>query len=80
VRGASGGAATAIERITGRIREIDGVAASIAAAVEEQGTATQEIVRNVGQAASGTHDVTSKIAGVAGAAEQTGRAANQVLT
>ena len=79
VQGASGEAASAIERITGRIREIDGVAASIAAAVEQQGTATQEIVRNVGQAAAGTHDVTSNITGVAGAAEQTGRAAGRVL-
>lgn len=41
--------------------------------------ATQEIVRNVGQAAQGTGEVTSNIMGVAGAAEETGRAANQVL-
>ena len=43
----------------------DGVAASVAAAVEEQGAATQEIVRNVAQAAAGTGAVTSNIAGVA---------------
>ncbi|MCJ2087825.1 methyl-accepting chemotaxis protein [Methylobacterium sp. E-005] len=80
VQGATGQAVSAIERIAGRIREINGVAASIAAAVEEQAAATQEIVRNVGQAAAGTGEVTSTIAGVAGAAEKTGIAADQVLT
>ncbi|MCJ2137828.1 methyl-accepting chemotaxis protein, partial [Methylobacterium sp. J-026] len=64
---------------TGRIREISGVATSIAAGVEEQGAATQEIVRNVGQAAQGTGEVTSNIAGVASASEETGAAASQVL-
>ncbi|MEL6061097.1 MULTISPECIES: cache domain-containing protein [unclassified Methylobacterium] len=72
-------AVTAIACITGRIREISDVATSIAAAVEEQGAATQEIVRNVSQAASGTGAVTGNIAGVAGAAEETGAAAGAVL-
>ncbi|KQP73746.1 hypothetical protein ASF41_17855 [Methylobacterium sp. Leaf111] len=47
--------------------------------MEEQGAATQEIVRNVAQAAMGTGAVTANIAGVAGAAEETGAAAAQVL-
>ena len=47
--------------------------------MEEQGAATQEIVRNVSHAAIGTGAVTSNIAGVASAAEQTGSAASQVL-
>ena len=47
--------------------------------MEEQGAATQEIVRNVSQAAMGTSEVTSNISGVAGAAEETGAAASQVL-
>ncbi len=55
------------------------MATSIAAAVEEQGAATQEIVRNVSQAAMGTGEVTTNIAGVASAAEETGAAASQVL-
>lgn len=70
---------SAIQGISARIREIAGVSAGIAAAVEEQGAATQEIVRNVNQAAVGTGAVTSTIAGVAGAAESTGAAAGQVL-
>ena len=62
-----------------RIRDINDVAGAVAAAVEQQGAATQEIVRNVGQAATGTDAVTTNITGVAGAAEQTGTAAHQVL-
>ncbi|MCJ2119265.1 methyl-accepting chemotaxis protein [Methylobacterium sp. J-001] len=79
VQASTSQAVTAIGGITGRIREISGVATSIAAGVEEQGAATQEIVRNVSQAAMGTGEVTSNISGVASAAEETGAAASQVL-
>ncbi|KQO77320.1 chemotaxis protein [Methylobacterium sp. Leaf90] len=79
IQGATGQAVAAIDSISGRIREISGVATGIAAAVEEQGAATQEIVRNVAQAAGGTESVTRTIASVAGAAEETGAAAAQVL-
>ena len=70
----------AIRTISDRIGEISQVTTSIAAAVEEQGAATQEIVRNVAQAACGTSEVTQNITGVAHAAEQTGGATAQVLT
>ena len=79
VQASTGQAVASISGITGRIREISGVATSIAAGVEEQGAATQEIVRNVSQAAMGTGEVTSNIAGVAQASEETGAAASQVL-
>ena len=48
----------------------------IAAAI----AATEEIVRNVQQAASGTQDVTTNIAGVSEGASSTGVAATQVLS
>jgi methyl-accepting chemotaxis protein len=79
VQGVTDRAVLAIDGIAGRIKEINGMATSIAAAVEEQGAATQEIVRNVAQAASGTTEVTSNMAGVAQASEETGAAASQVL-
>ncbi|MCJ2024773.1 methyl-accepting chemotaxis protein [Methylobacterium sp. J-067] len=79
IQTSTGHAVSSIGGITGRIREISGVATSIAAAVEEQGAATQEIVRNVSQASAGTAEVTSNISGVADAAEETGAAASQVL-
>jgi methyl-accepting chemotaxis protein len=80
IQGVTGQAVSAIGSISTRIREINGVAASIAAAVEEQGAATQEIVRNVAQASTGTSEVTSNIASVAQASEETGAAASQVLS
>ncbi|WP_272913262.1 methyl-accepting chemotaxis protein [Methylobacterium sp. SyP6R] len=79
IQGKTGDAVSAIEAITGRIAEISRVSVGIAAAVEEQGAATQEIVRNVAEAADGTNQVTHTITAVAGAAEETGAAATQVL-
>ncbi len=79
IQASTGQAVGAIGAITARISEISTVATSIAAAVEEQGAATQEIVRNVSEAASGTGEVTTTIAGVARAADETGAAASQVL-
>jgi len=80
IQASTGQAVAAIGGITTRIREISEVASSIAAAVEEQGAATQEIVRNVSEAASGTTAVTRTMGGVAAAAEETGAAATQVLS
>ncbi len=80
VQGVTAQAVTAIGGITERIREIDSVATSLAAAVEQQGAATQEIVRNVAQASVGTNEVTGNIVGVAQASEETGAAAGQVLS
>ncbi|CAO4150182.1 methyl-accepting chemotaxis protein [Methylorubrum aminovorans] len=80
IQDVTGQAVAAIGSITKRIREINGVASSIAAAVEEQGAATQEIVRNVAQASAGTSEVTNNIAAVAQASEGTGAAASQVLS
>ena len=61
------------------IGEISQIAAAVAAAVEEQGSATQEIARNVQQAAIGTQEVTSNITGVSQGANSTGSAAGEVL-
>ncbi|WP_019903681.1 methyl-accepting chemotaxis protein [Methylobacterium sp. 77] len=80
IQASTGQAVSAIGTIAARIGEISSVATSIAAAVEEQGAATQEIVRNVSQAAIGTGEVTANVSSVANAAEETGAAASQVLT
>jgi methyl-accepting chemotaxis protein len=52
----------------------------VAAAVEEQGAATQEIARNVQQAAQGTEEVSSRITDVQRGATATGTASTQVLS
>jgi methyl-accepting chemotaxis protein len=72
-------AVDAIRAIVGTITEVSAIAVSIAAAVEEQGTATGEIARNVLQTAQATRDVTINIGDVSQAANDTGAAANQVL-
>jgi hypothetical protein len=69
----------AISSISARIQETGGIAASIVAAVEQQGATTQEIVRNVAKAAQGIGGWIAHIAGVAGAVEETGAAVSQVL-
>jgi methyl-accepting chemotaxis protein len=80
VQGATQNAVRAIGSIGKTIGEIDQIATAIAAAVEEQGAATQEIARNVEEAAKGTQEVSANIGGVTEAANGTGSAANQVLT
>ena len=79
IQGVTERAVSAIGSITGRIGEINAVAATIAAAVEQQGAATQEIVRNVAQAATGTTEVTRNVVGLAQASDEAGAAASQVL-
>jgi methyl-accepting chemotaxis protein len=71
IQGVTREAATAIKGIEAVITEINQIASSTASAVEEQGVATAEIARNVQQAAAGTDEVSSNIAGVLEAAAET---------
>jgi methyl-accepting chemotaxis protein len=70
----------AIKEIGGTINRISHIASTIAAAVEEQGAATQEISRNVQEAAKGTSQVASNIVNVNRGASETGSASAQVLS
>jgi len=65
------GAATAIGTVSDVIHEINNISATIAAAVEEQSATTNEMTRNVSEAASGAGDISVNIGGVAQAAEGT---------
>ena len=56
------------------------IASTIASAVEEQGAATQEISRNVQQAAQGTQQVSASVVDVQRGASETGSASSQVLS
>jgi len=69
----------AIKEIGGTITRISDIAASIAAAVEQQGASTHEITRNVQQAASGTAKVADNISEVSDGAAKTGTASAEVL-
>ena len=65
--------------VTETIGRVNETAAAIAAAVEEQSAATQEISRNVIQAAQGTQEVSGNIGGVRQAAQRAGEEASLVL-
>ncbi len=65
----------AIGIISGIINQINDISATIASAVEEQNATTNEMARNVGEAANGSGEITKNIAGVAEAAQSTSHGA-----
>jgi len=79
IQSATGNCVTAISSISDTIREISGIATTIAAAVEEQDSATREIARSVQQAAAGTSEVSLNVAGASQAADQSRSLANNVM-
>ncbi len=79
IQGATRNASAAIAAIGAAIEELSGNASAIASGIEQQGEATQEIARSVQEAAHGTRDVASNISGVNQAADETGKAAGEVL-
>jgi methyl-accepting chemotaxis protein len=80
MQGATADAVQAIESIGRTIGSINEIASAISVAVEQQGSATREIARNVQEAAQGTGQVSSNITGVNQAADKTGSAASKVLS
>ena len=70
----------AIKEIGNTIGRMSEIASAVAAAVEEQGAATQEISRNVQQAAQGTQQVSANIGDVQRGASETGSASADVLS
>ncbi|MEP9378485.1 methyl-accepting chemotaxis protein [Aquabacter sp. CN5-332] len=73
-------AAGAIQAIGSTIGRVSDISNAIAAAAEEQHSATSEIASRVAQAAQGTDDVTRSIDDVRDAASITGTSAAAVLT
>jgi methyl-accepting chemotaxis protein len=80
IQAATQDSVAAIKEIGDTIGRMSEIASTIAAAVEEQGAATQEISRNVQQAAQGTQQVSSNIADVQRGTSETGSASSQVLS
>ena len=78
VQKVAGEAVEAIKGIGGIIGEVSQVATAIAAAVGQQGAATQEITRSTQQAAQGTQQAADNIRGVTAGADATGAAAANV--
>jgi aerotaxis receptor len=80
IQAATQDSVSAIGEISGTIARLSEIASAIAAAVEQQGAATQEIARNVQEAARGTQQVSSNVGDVQRGASETGSASSQVLT
>jgi methyl-accepting chemotaxis protein len=78
VRTATDASAAAVSHIEQTISEIDTIAGSIAASVEQQGAATAEIARNVTETASAANAVTDRINEVSSEAGKTGHHAAEV--
>ena len=79
IQSATSDCVIAIGGISDTIREISGIATTIAAAVEEQDSATREIARSVQQAAAGTSEVTHNVTGASNAAGQSRALADNVM-
>jgi methyl-accepting chemotaxis protein len=80
IQSATQDSVVAIKEISVTIGRISEISSTIASAIEEQGAATQEISRNVQQAAQGTEQVASNISNVQRGASETGSASSQVLS
>ncbi|MDV7338310.1 cache domain-containing protein [Terasakiella sp. A23] len=79
IQSVSDATVNAIVEINQVITEMNEIANGVAAAVEEQSAATQEITRNIEQASQGTQEVTDNIIEVNQAANDTGKASKEVL-
>jgi methyl-accepting chemotaxis protein len=65
-------AVNAVAAISRKIVEVDEVANAIAAAMEEQGSATQEIARNINETANASNEVSTRIANVSRESKEVG--------
>ncbi len=78
IQGATGEAATAIERIGATVNEISEITGGISDSMKEQSAATMEIARSVQEAASGTQEVTSNMQEASAASQESEKVATQV--
>jgi methyl-accepting chemotaxis protein len=62
IQGSTVGAVADIDKIVQVIRDVNEIVMSIAAAIQEQATVTQDIAGNIAQASSGVRDANSRIA------------------
>ncbi len=73
-------ASGSMDSVVEAIGKVDEISTAIAAAMEEQGAATQEIAGSVSQAAIGTQQVNDNIASVSEASRETGAASGEVMS
>jgi methyl-accepting chemotaxis protein len=78
VRSATGASVAAVARIETTIQDVNSIANSIAAAVEQQGAATREIARNVAETAQAADEMSDRTRDVSEEASETDRQAAAV--
>jgi len=61
VQSSTAGGISEIEKVSQVIHEVSDIVSSIAAAIEEQATVTQDIARNIGQASIGVRDANLRV-------------------
>ena len=79
MQGATREAVAAIESIVAFVSQVNGIAGAVAASIDEQRAATQEIARSADQAAMGTHANAETIMRLNDRAQQAGKAVHDVL-
>lgn len=80
IQSATNTAVSSIRSIGDIISRMRDIASAIASTIDEQGTATREIARNVAEAATGNALVSSNMLSVSEAAAQTGHSAGALLS
>ena len=78
IQSRTGEAVQAIRDVRDTILRLNEIASAIAAAVEQQGSSTQEIARSVAELSAGSREVSTSIADVADASSRTSEGADQV--
>ena len=78
IQGATGEAATAIEKIGSTVNEISEITGGISDSMKEQSAATMEIARSVQEAASGTQEVTTNMQEASSASQESEKVATEV--
>ena len=79
IQGATGPAVKVIDGVSKTIGNMSDIAATIATAVEEQGGATAEINRNVGEATNSTNEVNANVTKIKAGALENRSATDQLL-
>jgi methyl-accepting chemotaxis protein len=78
IQSETGRAVDAIGNIGRTVESMSEISTAIASAMEEQGATTQDIARNINEAADRTRDVSTNVQGVGAAAETTSAAADEL--
>ncbi|WOF75218.1 methyl-accepting chemotaxis protein [Parvibaculaceae bacterium PLY_AMNH_Bact1] len=79
VQEGTGRAVSSIEKVSETVAMLNEVSGAIAAAVEEQGTATTEIARSMSEASKGVGDISEGIATVSQKVQEVNQGSNDVM-